>query len=141
MLPLEKSKLIKKISPLVFLPIGLIISIVIHLYIAQHMDLSYIDPRAFVVALRNSSIVLVISSFVTLLTIKFIRNFPKSFLLSFSFSILAFLIFHIFQYRWFYRVVWDFLSVIISIAIDLFPAFPIIILTSLGITLPMRQIK
>ena len=141
MLPLEKSKFIKIIAPLVLLPIGLIISIVIHLYIAQHMDLSYINPRAFVVALRNSSIVLVISSFVTLLTIKFIRNFPKSYLLSFSFSILAFLIFHIFQYVSFYRVVRDFLPVIISIALALFPAFPIIILTSLGITLIVRQIK
>ena len=142
MLLLEKSKFIKRMVPLVFLPIGLIITTAMRLLLYQHMEWSYINPRLLIRALHQSSIVLVISLFATLLTITFIRNFPKSFLLSFSFSTLTILIFQFFIDLWFYGMPsWDFVTVFISLSLVLFPAFPIIILTSFGITLTVRQTK
>ena len=132
----------KRIVPLVFLPIGLIISTAMRLLLYQHMEWSYINPRLLIRALRESSIVLVISSFATLLTITFIRNFPKSFLLSFCFSTLTILLFQFFIVGWFYGMPsWDFVAVFIILSLALFPAFPTVILTSFGITLTVRQTK
>ena len=142
MLLLEKSKFIKRIVPLIFLPIGLIISTAMRLLVYQHMEWSYINPRLLVRALQQSSIVLVISSCATLLTITFIRNFPKSFLLSFCFSTLTILVFQFFIVGWFYGMPsWDFVAVFIILSLVLFQAFPIIILTSFGITLAVRKTK